>query len=172
MSSKWFFCFRVSKASRISFRRLSPLSAWRTAAGGGGGAVGAGGAGGADGVAAAPGGRGPEGAATDGGAAGGAEGDGGGATGGEGSGAGGGGAGRGAFAFFSPYSTMPVQSSPKRLFCVSSTGNGMSWMTSRALVTPSTRDSTKPSVGESVIFWKRRRGSGECWSTRSMSPRA
>ncbi len=74
--------------------------------------------------------------------------------------------------FLSPYATIPVQSSPKRLFCVSSGGRGMSWMISLAVVAPSTRESTKPSAGESVIFWKRRRGSGECWSTRSMSPRA
>jgi hypothetical protein len=67
---------------------------------------------------------------------------------------------------------MPVQSRPNRLFWVCSLGMGMRSVIWRAVSVPSTRDSTKPSLGESVIFWKRRRGSVERARTRSMSPRA
>jgi hypothetical protein len=67
---------------------------------------------------------------------------------------------------------IPVQSRPNRLFWVCSAGMGMRSVIWRALVVPSTRDSTNPSLGERVIFWKRSRGSAERASTRSMSPRA
>ena len=45
------------------------------------------------------------------------------------------------------YSMTPVESRPNRLFCVSSAGSGIICRISRALATPSMRDSTKPSVG-------------------------
>jgi len=67
---------------------------------------------------------------------------------------------------------MPVETRPNRLFCVSSTGSGMSWNSSRAVVVPSMRESTKPSFGDSVSFWKRSSGSLERLSTLSTSPSA
>ena len=56
-------------------------------------------------------------------------------------------------------STTPVESRPSRLLCVRSAGSGIICTISRALVTPSTRESTKPSAGDSVSFWKRSSGS-------------
>jgi hypothetical protein len=55
----------------------------------------------------------------------------------------------------------PVESRPSRLLCVRSGGSGIIWTISRALVMPSTRESTKPSAGDRVSFWKRRSGSLE-----------
>ena len=53
-----------------------------------------------------------------------------------------------------------------------SAGSGIICTISRALVIPSTRESTKPSSGDRVSFWKRSSGSLESASTRSMSPSA
>ncbi len=68
--------------------------------------------------------------------------------------------------------TMPVQSSPKRLRSTSSAESGIRLRTSRALSVPSILDSTKPSIGVSVIFCWRSRGSLESTSTRLGSPMA
>ena len=61
----------------------------------------------------------------------------------------------------SAYSMTPVQSRPSRLRSTTSAGSGIICMISCADVVPSTRESTKPSVGESVSFWKRSSGSLE-----------
>jgi hypothetical protein len=69
-------------------------------------------------------------------------------------------------------SITPVHSRPKRLFWVSAGSRGLIWMISRADSVLSTRERTKPSVGERAMRWKRSRGSLERASTRSMSPNA
>jgi hypothetical protein len=69
-------------------------------------------------------------------------------------------------------SMMPVQRRPYRLFSTSSCGSGIISTIWRAFITPSTRDRTYPSVGLSVTFWKRSRGSVDRARTRSGLPSA
>ena len=56
---------------------------------------------------------------------------------------------------------IPVESRLSRLRSTSSADSGIICTTPRALVVPSMRESTKPSAGESVSFWKRSSGSDE-----------